>query len=420
MDQQPALKYQNAAMDKQREILGAWYAKLAAAEENNLPIAYMLIPGSVSELVRLMGFEIVYPEINAAQCGMKKVSDNLILKAEDLGYSSDICGYVKNEVGLFLTDRDAPNGKLPKPDLLVCNNVGCATFVKWFEALAAYYEAPLFMLDAPYIRSEGTTEHQIEYFVAQLRELVEACGKISGVAYDEDRLKEMLCNSREAEEHWVRILHAAKNIPSPIDSYFEAVFFMSPIFLMRGTPESVEFYKETWLEIEERLQHGMGPIAEEKVRAVIEGPPPWPRFRGFWDLFKNWGVVAVSSTYAKVGGLFDTGFRHDPERPLESIAEYCMGCYTNISFPKRTALIKRYVEEYHADCLVIHSVKSCRSFSMGQADMREYFVHECGVPTLHLESDVADGRYFQRAQLRQRVDAFFEALEHRKLTTVVA
>ena len=45
--------------------------------------------------------------------------------------------------------------------------------------------------------------------------------------------------------------------------------------------------------------------------------------------------------------------------------------------------------------------------------MREYFTKEQGLPTLFLESDLADPRYFSEAQMRNRIDAFFEALESR-------
>ncbi len=53
---------------------------------------------------------------------------------------------------------------------------------------------------------------------------------------------------------------------------------------------------------------------------------------------------------------------------------------------------------------------------MGQADTREVFSNEYGIPTLFIESDLADPRYFSAAQLRNRIDAFFEGLAHRKLT----
>jgi len=161
-------------------------------------------------------------------------------------------------------------------------------------------------------------------------------------------------------------------------------------------------------------------VPEEKFRVVIEGPPPWPHFRAFWELFKRWGAVAVASTYSKVGGLYDQGVRHDPSRPLESIAEYTMNSYTNWNLPMRADLLRKYVETYDADALVIHSVKSCRSFSVGQADFREEFVNELGIPTLMVESDLADPRYFQEAQLRNRIDAFFESLQQRRLTGATA
>jgi benzoyl-CoA reductase subunit B len=81
----------------------------------------------------------------------------------------------------------------------------------------------------------------------------------------------------------------------------------------------------------------------------------------------------------------------------------------------RSELIRSYVGEYEADAVVIHSVKSCRSFSVGQADFREEFTRTRDIPTLLVESDLVDARYFQHAQLKNRIDAFFESLEHRRL-----
>ena len=51
---------------------------------------------------------------------------------------------------------------------------------------------------------------------------------------------------------------------------------------------------------------------------------------------------------------------------------------------------------------------------MGQGDIREYFTKELDVPTLLIESDHVDPRYYSEAQLRNRVDAFFESLSLRK------
>jgi len=405
--------HQGVGREMQKALLGQWYARLSRAKQENIPVAYLFISGNIGELLRSFGFELVFPEVNALQCGIKKVAGEMILKAEDTGYSSDVCGYVKNDIGLALSGNAGPFGTLAPPDLLVCTYSGCNTYIKWFEALASLFKAPIFMLDVPYTREGRFREEDKQYVIAQLKELITVCEKLTGRAFDEKKLKEQLRNAAEAEEIWAKILQSARHRPSPIDAFFEAVFFMAPIYVLRGTPECVRYYRAAWEEIEERLDHRLGPVSEERFRIVLEGPPPWPYFRAFWELFKKWNVCVVASTYSKVGGIWDFGFRHDPSRPLESIAEYALNCYTNLNWPMRQEMIRQYIEEYAADALVIHSVKSCRSFSVGQADVREYFTKEQGLPTLFLESDLVDSRYFSEAQMRNRIDAFFEALESR-------
>jgi benzoyl-CoA reductase subunit B len=411
-----SFQYQGTGRDLQKTLLGDWYKRLENAPRDGTPVAYLFISGNIGELLRAFGFELVFPEVNALQCGIKKVAGDFILQAEDLGYSSDVCGYVKNDIGLATSGNRGPFGTLPKPDLLLCNYSGCNTYIKWFEALAEHYGARFFMLDVPYRRTGDLQRQQdLDYVQAQLEQLATVCAEITGVPYDPDRLSQLLEYSRAAEDLWVRILESARRRPSPIDAFFEAVFFMAPIYVLRGLPECVEYYEAAWKEIEERIEHGIGPVTEERFRVVLEGPPPWPHFRSFWELFKRWGVCCVASTYSKVGGIWDFGLRHDPRRPLESLAEYAVNCYTNWDWTLRRNMMERYTRDYKADALVIHSVKSCRAFSVGQADVREHFTKDLGVPTLFVESDLADPRYFAEAQIRNRIDAFFESLEHRRL-----
>ena len=410
-------KTEDRAKEMQKGMLANYYDALTQAEERRTPVAYLFIPGNVVEVTSALGFLPVYPEINALQCGIKKVAGDLILAAEDIGYSSDVCGYVKNDIGLMLKDRRHPLARIPKPDLLVCNYSGCNTFIKWFEALAHFYGAEVYLLDIPYVRGGGVSPSDVDYVVAQLRELAEVCARIRGVPFEEAALERIVGQSRAAEDLWAQTLDLATRRPTPFDAYFEAVFYMAPINILRGTPECVEYYRALLGEMHRRAEAGLGPVPEERFRVVFEGPPPWPHFRAFWELFKKWGVAAVSSTYSKVGGLYNQGIRHDPARPWESIAEYAINCYTNWNWGMRSDLIRKYVEHFEADALVIHSVKSCRSFSVGQGDLREQFIHELGIPTLMVESDLADPRYFQEAQLRNRIDAFFESLEHKRMVT---
>ncbi len=398
------------ARDRQKELTDEYYRGLERTGPGRKPVAYMLVGGNLAEIVRSFGYELVFPEIVALNCAIKHQSLPNILNAEAQGYGLDVCGYVKNDLGLQALGGKTPFGRIPPPDLLVCSFSGCYVYVKWWEALAEHFGCPLFMLDVPYLREAKPRREEVDYVVAQLGELIALLERTTGRAFDRDALRRALSDARRAEEGWVEYLRAGARRPSPIEAYFEAVFYMFPINVLRGTPEAAEFYRLVNEEVKARLAAGVFPVPEEKFRVVVEGVPPYPSYRTFWDFFRRWGAVSVAATYPKVGGLFDEGFLHDPARPLESIAEYSLGAYVNQAWPLRRDLIRRYVRDYEADAVVIHGIKSCRSFTAGQGDLRDWLIHEEGIPTLYLESDHEDPRYFAPAQVKNRMDAFFESL----------
>ncbi len=232
---------------------------------------------------------------------------------------------------------------------------------------------------------------------------------------DKNKLREAMGYARQAEDGWARSFAIAKNKPTPIDAYFESTFYMFPINALRGTKEAVDFYDLLNKELDERVKYGIGPVENEEIRIVIEGVPPYPGFRSFWNMFRRWNAPAVAATYPKVGGMFDMeNMRHDPVKPWESIAEYSLYSYCNLSWEFRRETIKNYLKDFDAEALVIHGIKSCRSFTAGQGDLRDYVVNDLGYPALYVESDHQDPRYWAEAQIRNRVDAFFETIKRNK------
>lgn len=411
--------YQGQIHLLQKELMGRYYERLTRADEKGDGKAvYMMISGNPVELVQTFDMIPVYPEVNALQLAVKKVALPHILKAEEIGYSMDNCAYVKADIGFFLSGRKGPFGTIPLPSLILCNYVGCNVYLQWFEHLAEYSQRNVYNLDIPFnrIASGKPSQADITYVVRQLEEVIELCEKITGKKFDYAKLQRIVALSGETGEIWSRIKSLTKHAPAPFDAFFDSVSMMAPLYCHRGTEEGLRFFEVALKEMEEKVQLGTGPLPEERFRIVIEGPPPWPYLRVFRDLFSKWGAVAVASTYSTVGGLWEFGFKHDSMRPLESIAEHMLEWnLCNRSFLQRYDQIRRYMEEWSADALVIHSVKSCRLFSAGQGDMREYFTKELGIPTLLVESDIEDPRYFSEAQMKNRIDAFFESLEHRKI-----
>lgn len=411
------------SMELQKELIAGHFTKLSRAKEEGKKVVYTFVPGNVTEL--LLAFDVlpVYPEINALQSGMRKRSGGFIAEAEKLGHSEDVCTYVKCDLGMMKSGNIGPTGeKLPEPDLLLLSYTGCFTFLKWFEILREEYKCPVAMLHVPYQGEGRMTQQQQDYVVAQLRtEVIPKLEQLTGGKFDESRLAENLARSRQAEDDLVWVLESARHRPSPIDAYFGGVYYLGPIFsAFRGTTQAVEYYRVLREEIEQRLAAGLGPVTpegtldRERYRLVVEGPPNWTSFRELWKMFYGEGAVVVASTYTKVGGVYDTGFRHDPERPLETLAEYCSGCYTNLNLPSRIDLLSNYVREYGADGLLINSVKSCNSFSAGQLLIAREVERRTGKPAGFIETDLVDPRYFSGANVKNRIESFLQMIEQKR------
>ncbi|MCP4494866.1 MAG: benzoyl-CoA reductase subunit B [Gammaproteobacteria bacterium] len=418
-----------ASMVMQKEMITRNYDALTSTEESGRKIVSTFVPGNLNELIMSFGMLNNLPEINAIQNGMRKKSGPMIMDAERQGHSEDVCTYVKADIGQMSKGNIAPNGKsMPSPDLLLLSYTGCFTFMKWFELLRHEYGCETVMLHVPYTGDGIVTDNMRDYVVKQLKkDVIPALERVSGVKFDIDRLRENLRRSAAAEDNLVWVLESGKNIRSPIDAYFGGVYYLGPIFTaFRGTQEAVDYYRVLRGEIEKRIEQNLGPITpegdmpEEKYRLVVEGPPNWTNFREFWKMFYDEGAVVVASTYTKVGGVYDLGFRHDPDNPIETMADYCLGCYTNRNLPSRVDMLTDYVEQYQADGLLTNSIKSCNSFSAGQLMMMQEVEKRTGKPAAFIETDLVDPRYFSAANVKNRLESYFQMIEQKRTQSRVA
>jgi len=407
---------------RQKRMIAEHFEKLARAKEDGKKVVYTFVPGNLTELIGAFDMLPVLPEINALQSGMRKKSAGYIAEAEKSGHSEDVCTYVKCDIGMMKNGNIGPTGtKLPEPDLLLLSYTGCFTFMKWFELLKQEYKCPIVMLHVPYQPDGVITDDMRSYVVEQLKsEVIPAMERVTGTRVDLDKLAAHLSMSKQAEDDLVAVWESARHRPSPIDGYFGGVYYVGPIFSsFRGSEDAVLYYRELREEVEQRVAAKLGPMApdgmvKEKYRLVVEGPPNWTSFNDFWQMFSKEGAVVVASTYTRVGGLYDQGFRHDPSRPLDTLADYCLGCYTNLGLPTRVELLAKYIREYQADGFLVNSVKSCNSFSVGQLLMLRQLEKKTGVPGGFIESDLVDPRYFGKANIENRVQSYLQMLEARR------
>ena len=103
-----------------------------------------------------------------------------------------------------------------------------------------------------------------------------------------------------------------------------------------------------------------------------------------------------------------------PSRPLESLAEYCLNCYTNRNLPERTRMLEYYIDEYEADGLLINSIKSCNSFAAGELMMMREVEKRTGKPGAFIETDLVDPRYFSAANVKNRLESYFQMIDQKR------
>jgi benzoyl-CoA reductase subunit B len=406
-----------------------WYAELDDAAETGDPTAYVFVMGSVAEVLRAFDFHLVFPEINSLQTAVRKVSLNYLNKAEDLGYSTDVCGYVKADVGVHLDGRRHPNGRIPRPSIVIATNM-CNTYIKWVEIWERLYGCKVFVLDIPGQRGIGWSsepgseqfENDRRYVQSQLEELIEACESVTGRPFQVERLQESMAHVNRMAADWHDALWLNRNVPAPFNAMGDGLTYMGVLSSYRGTATGAAYMAALREELEHKVRLGIGTIAEERFRLHGVGPACYAYFRRFLELFQDWGAVFVNSEYlAYAGGGLDLGIQYDLDRPLHSLSEQLLltgrRSMSNMFFSQDQ--LADAVRDWKADGIVYHSVKSCRTVSTGMADSREYLTRTRDIPALFVESDLVDPRLWSEAQFKNRIDAFFEALGARKAAALV-
>ncbi|MDP6376477.1 MAG: 2-hydroxyacyl-CoA dehydratase family protein [Pseudomonadales bacterium] len=406
------------------KLFRQWFAELDETAQQGGQSAYVFVMGSFNEILKTFDLPVVFPEINSLQTAVRRVAHEYLSEAEDYGYSPDICGYVKADVAIQLRDGEHPMGRIPKPSLAVFTNA-CNTYIKWAEIWERMYQIPIVTIDVPGTReADGQTwrgdedfENDRCYIEAQTKELIAVCERVTGKKFDIDKLREVLGYANDVSAYWARILELNKSRPSLFNALTDGTAYLGVANGFRGTRTGAEYFKRLVEEMEYKAKHGIGTLADEQYRLAIVGVPCYPIFRRFTELFTEWNGTFVASTYLWfASGGANRGFQYDLNKPLESLAEGILISVRDAmdSMFYQDRILADAIDEFALDGIIYHPIKSCRTTSTGLADSRRYLAVKRDIPSLYIESDMMDRRVVSEAQLKNRIDAFFEGLASRR------
>jgi bcr-type benzoyl-CoA reductase subunit B len=396
------------AVAKMKEIMTAYYIDAKTANQTGKKVAWITSGGPVEPLIA-MDVIPVYPENHGAMIGASKMGVDLCEKAEAMGYSSDLCSYARSDIACAPVNG-GPIGGLPRPDMLVCCNNICGTVLKWYEVQARYFKVPLFILDTPFCHTGFSAEAR-RYVQGQIKEYIAFLEVACGKKLDQDRIQEVGRLSVEGQRLWQAVLDTAMNRPAPL-SAFDAFFHLALIVTLRGTQQTVDYYRMLLAEMQERVREGIGAVPKEKYRLLWDNLPVWFRMKWLSEKFASQDACLVADTYTSAwcGAL-----RYVDENDfLGSMAECHTRIYLNVGVDEMARQVMEMVDKYDVDGIVMHSNRSCKPYSLGQYDIQRIVQEKKGIPTVMIEADMVDERSFSEGQIETRIEAFIEVLKERK------
>jgi benzoyl-CoA reductase/2-hydroxyglutaryl-CoA dehydratase subunit BcrC/BadD/HgdB len=391
-----------------KEIMTVYYMEAKTAKLSGKKVAWITSGGPVEPLIA-MDIIPVYPENHGAMIGASKMGVDLCEKAEEMGYSRDLCSYARSDISCA-TVNGGPIGGLPKPDMLICCNNICGTVLKWYEIQARYYDVPLFILDTPFCHTEYSEEAK-KYVRRQIEEYIVFLEYVCGRKMDYAKMDKVGRLSVEGQRLWQSVLDTATNSPSPITA-FDAFFHLALIVTLRGTRIAVDYYKNLLEEMNQKVEKGIGAIPNERYRLLWDNLPIWYRLRWLSNKFADYGASLVADTYTTA--WCGTLKYIDVDNFLDSMAEAYSRVYLNIGIDEMAKNVIEMIDKYNVDGFVIHSNRSCKPYSLGQYDIQKIVQRERDIPCLVIEADMVDERNFAESQIATRIDAFMEMIKEQK------
>jgi benzoyl-CoA reductase/2-hydroxyglutaryl-CoA dehydratase subunit BcrC/BadD/HgdB len=390
-----------------------YYLECNDAKAVGRPVGWMPPMNGAIEIFYAMGLQPVFPENWSPVCAAFGLTPQNFEITDGLGYSRDLCGYLRNITGYVhggMNDEGIPLGGLPEPDILLSPGGGCIPVMKIFHILERRFPAAkVFYADLPQVAMEKIKRHHIDYAVSEMHRLVEFLTEVTGRELDYDRLKEVVELSDQACALWDEIMSYRRFVPAPFSAAEIGIMFV--MVTRQGTQEAVDFLTAVRDEVHEKAESGTGVIEEEKIRLFWDNIPLWYNM-GLFNYFEKMGGVVVAETYSAAWSL-----RLDPENPIEALAMKSLISYplvSCVSVEKRKEMVLKACREYSIDGAILHRNKSCVPITLGQMDIKRALEAELGVPSVIIDADHMDDQNFSVAQFETRVDAFMEMLLEKK------
>jgi benzoyl-CoA reductase/2-hydroxyglutaryl-CoA dehydratase subunit BcrC/BadD/HgdB len=390
-----------------------WFADLRDQVAAGCPLA-VVNADAPHEILRAMDIPYVVNQWWASVCAAKQQGPRYLGHLRRLGFPDDIEAYSAMALGSALDPdpTDAPWGGLPPVDLLVAETTTDAT-AKIFETWSDVQDAELVLLDATVapLRPRRWFDHihdhwesvigtrRLDLMEAQIRHLVERAASVTGQAYDEARLAEVMALANEQADWNARTRDLiARTAPAPIGVADAIPATMIPQW-HRGSEWGRDAARRLHDEVAARVSSGDGVVPEERARLMWIGRGLWFDM-GFYQRFQErHGAVFVWSMYLAVAA--DAYLRRGGD-PLRQLAARFCGFADLYNTPPWSA-------EWYAKEAVHNQIDGVVHLTTDAVRGTHFItraIEAAGVPVLEIGGSNVDARDWDPIEVEAVVDDF--------------
>jgi benzoyl-CoA reductase subunit B len=319
--------------------------------------------------------------------------------AENSGLPPEVCSIDKVLVGAILQDE------MPKPDMLITSSAPCDSSRIGYQLMEKLFDMDIHKLDAP----SSNDAAAFKYYADQIRDLIPALEKLSGVKFDIDRLREVVDESNRAIEYIVEWndLRMLKPCPTPANLW---VPVYNAVINSFGKADCTDYSRQVYEYARERADKGMA--EGEKIRVVWVHVPPL-----FDDVIFNWmtseyGAVVVDHTLAEYTNQvpIDTS---SLDSMLVGLAQ--RGLNMTMARLRRTAgsyvddFLKSY-RNFSGDCAILAAHSGCKH-CWASANLLRDAARKEDIPLLIFDIDFLDSRVTSTQGVQDKIEQFFSTME---------
>ena len=322
--------------------------------------------------------------------------------ADDIGVPRCNCEYYRTFYGM------AEIGAWPVPDFVTHSGSPCFPAPTAKDMGTGCMGASSLRLDRPY---QLFTPQSMDYWVSEHRALVRFLEEQTGRKMDYDYLKEVTKLSFRATQLYREINELRGTVPCPLPA--EASLAPLAVYgAWAGTQLCVDFLEQLRDELRDRVDRGIGAVAQEKFRYTCSSSLPYFDCGVMTATEKRHGAVNVMDHLQ--WWREDADWLIDPDDPVASLAcraQFGTSNSLHGTAPDHAEEMRQAALKCKADGVVHFNNLGCQHGAGGYRILKDTFERSLGLPWAAINCDMLDRSITSFGEVMDQLDIFFENVE---------